>query len=267
MPAASETVADPAPDLLTRHAQVLRPEGHLRLDRRADDLLGRILEHRADRSGDVAQAFCSVVVRRRADGAAELAGIGMRNQAVDRPDEGALATARRTRDEQHLAGVDGQREVPEGGLRRPAIPKREPLDLDRAGRPAGRSGAPDPEPLVEREPSRRATSPWLSASARCPNESSISSEAPTATRRRSAPDRPLLDGRGAVVDRELDDQRPAGGERPDPRLEVGRHAGQRDVAEDQDMDDDRSKLRRATVGGSPARRASRPAALGRRPRT
>ena len=49
-------LADPFADLLARDAEVLRPERQLRLDRRPDDLLGRVLQHRADRPGQIAQA-------------------------------------------------------------------------------------------------------------------------------------------------------------------------------------------------------------------
>ena len=52
------------------------PERELRLDRRADDLLGRILEHRPDRPGDLAQAE----LRRRRAGDPDRARSGRRGR-------------------------------------------------------------------------------------------------------------------------------------------------------------------------------------------
>ena len=55
IPAWLGDLADPVRDLVAWHAEVLGPERQLRLDHRADDLLGRVLEHGADGPRDVAQ--------------------------------------------------------------------------------------------------------------------------------------------------------------------------------------------------------------------
>ena len=55
MAACSATWSDPLADLVPWHAQVLRAEGQLRLDRGADDLLGRVLQDGPDGQRDVAQ--------------------------------------------------------------------------------------------------------------------------------------------------------------------------------------------------------------------
>ena len=48
IPACAATSRMRSRDLVARHAQVLRPEGELRLDRGPDDLLGRVLEDGPD---------------------------------------------------------------------------------------------------------------------------------------------------------------------------------------------------------------------------
>ena len=65
----------------------------------------------------------------------ELARIGVRDQAVDGPDERALAATRRTGHEDDLARDHGEVQVANGRLGRPAVAKREVLDLEerRAG--------------------------------------------------------------------------------------------------------------------------------------
>jgi hypothetical protein len=61
----------------------------------------------------------------------------MRNEAVDRPDERALAATGWPGDEEDLTGVDREREVVEGRLRGAPISEGEPLDVDDA---LGRGG-------------------------------------------------------------------------------------------------------------------------------
>ena len=121
-PGAGRHVADPLADLLARHAPVLGAEGELGLDHRADDLLGRILEDGADRGPDVAELqLGGRPARRPGPTPLELARVGVRDEAVDGPDERALAAARRTGDEDDLAGIDGQRDVADRRLGRPAV--------------------------------------------------------------------------------------------------------------------------------------------------
>ena len=75
------------------HGQVLRPEGQLRLDGRADDLAGRILQDGADDLRQVAQAELGDRPALDAHLAAERAAVGVRDEAVDAADERALAAA------------------------------------------------------------------------------------------------------------------------------------------------------------------------------
>ena len=112
------------------------------------------------------------------DRAGQLAGVGVRDQAVDRPDQRALAAARRAGHEEDLA------------RRRPSARGRGSRARSLAG--SGRSGprprraARSAAPVIVTgrstvRPSRRAASPWLSASDRLPSESAISTEAPSGT--------------------------------------------------------------------------------------
>ena len=129
-PGVVEDPAEPCPDLFPRQPEVLRPERELGLDGSPDDLLGRILEDGPDRLGDLAQPLFGRGTAGHADRAGELAGIGMGNETVDRPDQRALATAGRPGDEQDLARRDRQRQVDDRRFARSAVAERQPLDLD-----------------------------------------------------------------------------------------------------------------------------------------
>ena len=126
---AGRNLRDALPDRLARLAEILRPECELGLHGGAHDLAGRVLEHRSDGQGDVAQPEVGRGPTVDPDRAVELARIGVRDEAVDRPDEGALATSRGSRDEQDLARVQGQIEVSQRRLRRSAVAEGELLDL------------------------------------------------------------------------------------------------------------------------------------------
>ena len=65
---------DPVADLGAVDPEVLRAEGELGLDGRADDLLGRVLEHRPDRSGDLAEPQLGGRPARDPDRSGQLAG-------------------------------------------------------------------------------------------------------------------------------------------------------------------------------------------------
>ena len=68
----------------------------------------------------------------------EVARVRVRDQPVDRADERALAAARRTGDEDHLARLDRQGDVPDRGLARAPVAERQPGDIDERGRGVGR---------------------------------------------------------------------------------------------------------------------------------
>ena len=74
------------------------------------------------------------------DDAGELSRIRVRDQAVDRADERALATARRAGDEDDLARLDGERDVPDGGLGGAPVAEGESGDVDQRERLGGRVG-------------------------------------------------------------------------------------------------------------------------------
>ena len=122
-----EDLADTVADGLPGHGQVLRPEGELRLDRRADDLSRRVLQDGADDLRQVAQAELGHGVTFDADLASRCAVVGMRDEAVDTADERALAAARRSGHQEDLAGLDGQRDVPDRRLARATVGEREAL--------------------------------------------------------------------------------------------------------------------------------------------
>ena len=173
-------LGDPLADLAPGRAEVLRSERELALDRGADDLAGRILEHRAHEQRDVAELVLGRQPAPDLDSPGQLARISVRDQPVHRPDEGALATARWPGDEQDLAGRDRDGEVTQGGLRRASIAEGEVGDLDdrlahrRDPDQAGRivTGRSTPTPSL------RAASAWLSAKASRPEESSNRSGRP-----------------------------------------------------------------------------------------
>ena len=167
-------------------------------------------------------------------------------------------------------GSIGRRDVADRRLRRPPVAEGEPVDLDerrrvghrRRRRQAGRMRTG----RSRASPSRLAASPWLSASARWPSESAVQQGCPERdVAEGPRPDRPLLDGRRAVVGRELEDHGAAGGQRSDRRLEIGRHAGERDVAEDQDVDDRPTRATPSRIVGSDRRQADEPFDRDRRP--
>ena len=87
-------------------------------------------------------------------------------------------------------------------------------------------------------PSRSAALPWLSARDRWPSESSIRSDAPTGTlpKVRSQTVVSVTAGRPPWAGNSSATRRP-GDSGPIARLEVGGRAGERHVAEDQDVDD------------------------------
>ena len=173
-PGGRRYLRDPLAHLAPGHAQVLGAEGELRLDRRAHDLAGRVLEDGPDVQRDVAQALLGRQRPGDPHRSDQLTGIGVRDQAVHGPDQRALAAARGPGHEQHLARVDGHGQVIQGRFGGASVPEGEALDLDdrvghrqaagQAGRiVTGRSTA---------APSLRAASAWLSAKARRPKESS-----------------------------------------------------------------------------------------------
>ena len=150
-------------------------------------------------------------------------GIGVRDQAVDGPDQRALAASRRTGDEDDLTRPRPSATGRGWRARWPAGSGRSDPRHRRAGRPdrdshRGSVRARHGRTHAERiragrssvRPRRRAASPWLSASERWPSESAISSDDPTGTRPnvRSQTVR-SSHGRRSVVLGELDDERVA----------------------------------------------------------
>ena len=91
---------------------------------------------------------------------ARVAGVGVRDEAVDAADKRALAAARGTGHEQDLPGLDGQRDAAYGRLARPAIGEREARRSGAAVRPPGAAGRAHRGADVRR---RRATVPGGSA--------------------------------------------------------------------------------------------------------
>ncbi|GIW20667.1 MAG: hypothetical protein KatS3mg065_0963 [Chloroflexota bacterium] len=100
--------AQAAPDLGRREAKVLGAEGELRLDRRPDDLAGRVLEDGSDGPGDVAEPEFRRRTTPDAHRTVELARVGVGDEPVEGPDEGALAAARGSGDEGDRPRLDGQ---------------------------------------------------------------------------------------------------------------------------------------------------------------
>ena len=122
--------ANASHDLGPRDPEVLGAERELRLDGRAHDLLGRILKDGADGPCDLPELQPGRLLAGDTDDALEVARIGMRDQAVDCSDEGALAAPGRTRHEDHLAVIDGQRQVDDRGLRGTPVAEGQPVDGD-----------------------------------------------------------------------------------------------------------------------------------------
>ena len=98
-------------DLRRRDAKVLRAERQLAAHGGGHELLARILEHGTHQSSQVAQPKLPRRAAVDANAPGHLASIRVRDQAVQRADEGALPTARRAGHQEHLAGLDAQREV------------------------------------------------------------------------------------------------------------------------------------------------------------
>ncbi len=163
-------VAEPRAHLVARRPEVLRPEGHLGLDGRADDLLARVLEHGPDGPCDVAQLQLGGRLTGDPDDALQLARIGVRDEPVDRPDERALAAARRAGDQDDLTRVDRQRHVADRRLGRPSIPEGEAVDRNqRFGAGCCHSPTASMRTGVSiSRPKRSAAEPWLIATARPP---------------------------------------------------------------------------------------------------
>jgi len=129
-PGSVHHAADPIEDLRSGDAEVLRSERKLRFDRRSDDLLRGVLQDRPHRERDVSEAKVGGRAPVDADVPAQLARIRMRDQPVDRPDQGALAAARWAGDEENLASLNGERQVADRGFARPPVPERQTLDLE-----------------------------------------------------------------------------------------------------------------------------------------
>ena len=117
-------------DLGRRDAKVLRAERQLAAHGGGHELLARILEHGTHQSSQVAQPKLPRRAAVDANAPGHLASIRMRDQAVQRADEGALPTAGRAGHQEHLARLDAQREVADGRLRGAAVLKGEVVDLD-----------------------------------------------------------------------------------------------------------------------------------------
>ena len=115
-----QRIGDATSDIRARHAEILRAERHIVLDHRRDDLILRILEHRADTA---ARATVRIRVRpgpirehpfaEQCDGAAIRCG-----QSRDDPRQRGLARAVRADDAQALAGPNRQIHI----IQRPGRP-------------------------------------------------------------------------------------------------------------------------------------------------
>ena len=123
-------------DLGRRDAKVLGAKRQLAAHGGGHELLARILEHCTDQSSQVAQPKLPRRAAVDANAPGHLASIRMRDQAVQRADERALAAARRASHQEHLARLDAQRQVADGRLRGAAVLKGEVVDLDRSSRRA-----------------------------------------------------------------------------------------------------------------------------------
>ena len=128
-------VVDPAADLIPRHAHVLRAEGQLALDGGGDQLLAWVLQDGADKLGEVAQPHLGGRATIDRHPSSQIAAIGMWDQAVDGPDQGRLAAAGGSSQEQHLAGLQAEGEIADRRFGAAPIAKGEGFDLEQwAGR-------------------------------------------------------------------------------------------------------------------------------------
>ena len=242
-PGAVGDVPDAVADLLARDAHVLRTERQLGLDRGPDDLLGRILEDGPDGPGDVAQLQLGRGPALDPNGAAELARVGVRDQAVDGADERALAAAGRPGDQEDLARARPSARGPDGGLasrggsgrsdRRPRRAAAPPSSAQAGRIRTGRSTA---------RPRRAGGVALVVGEREVPFRIRVQQRrAERHAAERLLPDRPLDDRRCAVWAGNSSSSGRPERQRADGRLQVGGRAGEGEVAEDQDVDDDRAE--------------------------
>ena len=114
-------------DRLRRHADVLEPEGDLRLDLREDDLILRILEDGRDRARELRRMRVARVAAGDLDAAAEVPAVEPRHEPAERAHERRLAGAGGAEHEHDLARVDPERDAVERRCRA-RIGEGQPLD-------------------------------------------------------------------------------------------------------------------------------------------
>ena len=100
-------------DRLRRGADVLEPEGDLRLDLREDDLILGILEDGRDRARELRRMRAARVAAGDLDAAAEVPAVEPRHEPAERADERRLARAGGAEHEHDLARVDPERDAVE----------------------------------------------------------------------------------------------------------------------------------------------------------
>ena len=133
-------LADTPANLAAIEPQVLGTERQLPLHAGAHDLLGGILQHGPHEERDLPQAHLRCWTSLQAHASGQVSAIRVRDQAVDRPDQGALPTARWASHQEDLSRFEAHGEVAHSGLCGTSVSEREPFHLQEGAGGHGSDG-------------------------------------------------------------------------------------------------------------------------------
>ena len=102
---ALESRLDPSDQLLARHAQILADKGHLVGRLTGEELVGRVLEHIANRTSKLAGGKLSQTFPEKLDPPVKLAFVLIGNQAVHNPHESGLSASGVASEHDELAAL------------------------------------------------------------------------------------------------------------------------------------------------------------------